>query len=66
MGSQGIKGPSYRFFFGNTKEIFNMKKEAINRPMDLSHETFSKAQPHIHSWVNKYGQDKNFQQLFTL
>ncbi|KAM3707070.1 hypothetical protein ACJW30_03G198400 [Castanea mollissima] len=60
MGSQGIKGFSYRSFHGSTKEIMNMKKEAMSRSMDLSHDILSKAQPHIHSWVNKYG--KNFLQ----
>ncbi|KAM4110495.1 hypothetical protein ACB094_03G199900 [Castanea mollissima] len=60
MGSQGIKGPSYRSFHGSTKEIMNMKKEAMSRSMDLSHDILYKIQPHIHSWVNKYG--KNFLQ----
>ncbi|XP_075657749.1 cytochrome P450 CYP749A22-like isoform X1 [Castanea sativa] len=60
MGSQGIKGPSYRSFNGSTKEIMNMKIEAMSRSMDLSHDILSKIEPHIHSWVNKYG--KNFLQ----
>ena len=55
MGSQGIKGPSYRLFNGSTKEILNLKKEAMSRPLGLSHDILSKAQPHIHSWINKYG-----------
>ena len=58
MGSQGIKGPSYRSFHGSTKEILNMKKEAMSRTMDLSHDIVSKVQPHIHSWINKYGKKK--------
>ena len=58
MSSQGIKGPSYRSFHGSTKEILNMKKEAMSRPMDLSHDIVSKVQPHIHSWINKYGKKK--------
>ncbi|KAK4598909.1 hypothetical protein RGQ29_016097 [Quercus rubra] len=60
MGSQGIKGPSYSSFHGSTKEMMNMKKEAMSRSMDLSHDILSKVQPHIHPWVNKYG--KNFLQ----
>lgn len=56
MKSQGIKGPSYRFFYGNTKEITNMKKESLSRPMEeFSHHILPKIQPHIHSWINKYG-----------
>ena len=46
LSSQGIKGPSYKFFHGSTKEIINMKKEAMSRPMNLSHDIFSTILPH--------------------
>ncbi|KAK4598908.1 hypothetical protein RGQ29_016096 [Quercus rubra] len=49
LSSRGIKGPSYRFFHGSTKEIINMKKEAMSRPMNLSHDIFSTILPHVHS-----------------
>ncbi|KAK7822135.1 cytochrome p450 cyp749a22 [Quercus suber] len=62
LSSQGIKGPSYRFFHGSTKEIINMKKEAMSRPMNLSHDIFSTILPHVHSWVDKYG--NNYLQWF--
>ncbi|KAF8389901.1 hypothetical protein HHK36_024419 [Tetracentron sinense] len=55
MGSQGIKGPSYRFIHGSTKEVMNMMKESMSRPMELSHDVFPRLQPHIHSWTQKYG-----------
>ena len=58
MRLQGITGPSYRFLHGSNNEILNMKSEAKNRPMGLSHDMMSKVQPHIHSWVNKYGNQK--------
>ncbi|KAK7828649.1 cytochrome p450 cyp749a22 [Quercus suber] len=54
MRLQGIPGPSYRFLHGSNNDILNMKNEAKNRPMGLSHDLMSKVQPHIHSWVNKY------------
>ncbi|CAL2232024.1 unnamed protein product [Prunus armeniaca] len=60
MALQGIKGPSYRFIYGNTKEISNMKKEVMGRPHILSHDIFSVVQPHVHSWTNIYG--KNYLQ----
>ncbi|KAL6294885.1 hypothetical protein ACE6H2_003027 [Prunus campanulata] len=60
MALQGIKGPSYRFIHGNTKEISNMKKEAMARPQILSHDILSVVQPHIHSWTKIYG--KNYLQ----
>ncbi|KAF3964774.1 hypothetical protein CMV_010970 [Castanea mollissima] len=62
FSSQGIKGPSYRFFHGSTKEIIYMKKEAMSRPMNLSHDIFSTILPHVHSWVDKYG--NNYLQWF--
>ncbi|KAK7859878.1 cytochrome p450 cyp749a22 [Quercus suber] len=55
LSSQEKKGPSYRFFHGSTKEIFNMIKEAMSRPMNLSHDIFPTILPHVHSWVDKYG-----------
>ncbi|VVA24216.1 Hypothetical predicted protein [Prunus dulcis] len=60
MALQGIKGPSYRFIYGNTKEISNMKKEVMGRPQILSHDILSVVQPHIHSWTKIYG--KNYLQ----
>ncbi|XP_060669215.1 cytochrome P450 CYP749A22-like [Ziziphus jujuba] len=58
LGSQGIKGPSYRFIYGNTKEIMGMKKEAMATPMSLSsHAVLSKVLPHMDSWINIYGRN---------
>ncbi|KAK9102510.1 hypothetical protein Sjap_019764 [Stephania japonica] len=55
LQSQGIKGPSYRFHHGNTKEISKMMEESKKKPMKLSHDILSAAQPHFDSWLNKYG-----------
>ncbi|GMP93749.1 hypothetical protein CsSME_00043456 [Camellia sinensis var. sinensis] len=38
MGLQGIKGPSYSFLHGSTKQIMNMRKESFATAMDLSHQ----------------------------
>ncbi|KAG6651200.1 hypothetical protein CIPAW_06G094500, partial [Carya illinoinensis] len=63
MGLQGIRGPPNRFIHGSTKEILSIKKEAMNRPMiNLSHDIFSRVQPHIQSWINIYG--KNYLQWY--
>ncbi|KAB2603877.1 cytochrome P450 CYP749A22-like [Pyrus ussuriensis x Pyrus communis] len=59
---QGIKGPSYRFVHGNTKEISSMQEEAMRRPKSLSHDIFSQVQPHIHLWTKTYG--ANFLQWY--
>lgn len=57
MRSQDIKGPSYKFFQGNNKEIMNMKNEMImsSSPMQLSHQIFLITEPHIYSWIKLYG-----------
>lgn len=56
LRSQGIKGPSYKFLHGSTKEMTNMLKESTSSPMDLSrHDVFSRVQPHIYSWIKLYG-----------
>ncbi|PON79746.1 Cytochrome P450, E-class, group I [Parasponia andersonii] len=55
MGLQGVKGPSYRFIHGNTKEISAMLNESRSRPMGLSHDVVPRLQPHIHCWSKLYG-----------
>lgn len=56
MRSQGIRGPSYKFIHGNTKEIINMRKSVQSTPMELSHhELLPIVQPHIHAWIKLYG-----------
>ncbi|XP_058010191.1 cytochrome P450 CYP749A22-like isoform X2 [Hevea brasiliensis] len=55
LKSQGIKGPSYRFLHGNTKQIANMRKETMKNPMELSHHVLPRIQPHIYSWIKLYG-----------
>ncbi|TYH26944.1 hypothetical protein ES288_A02G029600v1 [Gossypium darwinii] len=57
LNSQGIKGPPYRFIHGNNKEIAKMRQEASSKPMALTHDIFPKVQPHIYSWINKYGRN---------
>lgn len=56
MSSQGIKGPSYRFLHGNTKEIMSMRRETMEKGMDgMSHDIFPRILPHVHSWAKLYG-----------
>ncbi|PPS05179.1 hypothetical protein GOBAR_AA15501 [Gossypium barbadense] len=59
----GIKGPPYRFIHGNNKEIAKMRQEASSKPMALTHDIFPKVQPHIYSWINKYGHGFNRAEL---
>ncbi|KAL3501533.1 hypothetical protein ACH5RR_035982 [Cinchona calisaya] len=57
MSSQGIKGPDYKFPYGNTKEIMNMRNQSMNKPMDISHDIFPRIQPHVYSWTKIYGKN---------
>ncbi|XP_017633854.1 cytochrome P450 CYP749A22-like [Gossypium arboreum] len=58
LNSQGIKGPPFRFIHGNNKEIAKMKQEALGKPVAWTDDLFPRLQPHIYSWINRYG--KNF------
>ncbi|XVE74383.1 hypothetical protein DITRI_Ditri12bG0012500 [Diplodiscus trichospermus] len=55
QNSQGIKGPPYEFIHGNNKATIQMKREALSKPMPLTHEIFPRVMPHVHSWINTYG-----------
>ncbi|TYI92037.1 hypothetical protein E1A91_D02G038800v1 [Gossypium mustelinum] len=57
LNSQGIRGPPYRFIHGNNKEVAKMRQEALSKPMALRHDIFPRVQPHIYTWINKYGKN---------
>ncbi|XVF43270.1 hypothetical protein PTKIN_Ptkin02bG0026800 [Pterospermum kingtungense] len=57
LNSQGIRGPPYEFYHGNTKAIIKMKREASSKPMALTHQIFPRVQPHMYSWINTYGKN---------
>ena len=56
LSSQGVKGPPYKFIHGNTKEVTKLRKEALSKPMALTHDIFPKVMPHVYSWINRYGE----------
>ncbi|KAK6921871.1 Cytochrome P450 [Dillenia turbinata] len=58
MSLQGIKGPPYKFLFGNTTEIHKMRTSSMQSPMELSHDIFPRIHPHVSAWTKLYG--KNF------
>ncbi|CAA0833046.1 cytochrome P450- family 709- subfamily B-polypeptide 1 [Striga hermonthica] len=57
LGSQGIKGPSYKFLHGSTKELMSIKKmQGSQKPVDLSsHDIFPAILPHFYLWMKLYG-----------
>ncbi|KAL4310794.1 hypothetical protein GQ457_01G033200 [Hibiscus cannabinus] len=57
LNSQGIRGPPYRFIHGNNKEIIEMRKEALSKTLGLTDEILPRVQPHMYTWINKYGRN---------
>ncbi|KAJ0985657.1 hypothetical protein J5N97_004013 [Dioscorea zingiberensis] len=54
---QGIKGPSYRFFIGNVKEMVSLIFEASSKPMMPcnSHNILPRVLSFYHHWKKIYG-----------
>ncbi|KAK6921868.1 Cytochrome P450 [Dillenia turbinata] len=57
MSLQGIKGPPYKFLFGNTPEILKMRTSSMQSPMELSHDIFPRICPHVPAWTKLYGEN---------
>ncbi|KAE8712249.1 CYP749A22 protein [Hibiscus syriacus] len=57
LNSQGVKGPPYKFIHGNNTAVAQMKMEELSKPMGLMHELFPRVQPHLYSWINRYGRN---------
>ncbi|GLJ51762.1 hypothetical protein SUGI_1099980 [Cryptomeria japonica] len=55
--AQGISGPPYRLFYGNSTDITRMADEQKSKPMALSHDILPRVLPHLHQWSKSYGQD---------
>ncbi|KAJ4726550.1 Cytochrome P450 [Melia azedarach] len=55
LRQQGLKGNSYKFFFGDTKESSMMIKEAKSKPISFSHDILSRVSPFLHQTVQNYG-----------
>ncbi|KAK8987963.1 hypothetical protein V6N11_065567 [Hibiscus sabdariffa] len=57
LNSQGIRGPPYRFIHGNNREVAEIRQEASSKPLGLTHDIFPRVQPHMYTWINKYGKN---------
>ncbi|KAH1040715.1 hypothetical protein J1N35_042458 [Gossypium stocksii] len=56
LSLQGIKGPPYEFIHGNNKVSSRFRFEALSKSMaSLTHNIVPRVIPHIHSWINTYG-----------
>ncbi|KAG2718683.1 hypothetical protein I3843_03G222700 [Carya illinoinensis] len=52
---QGIRGPPYRFFIGNVKELGGMMLKASSQPMPFSHNILPRVLSFYHHWKKIYG-----------
>ncbi|KAF5191975.1 Cytochrome p450, partial [Thalictrum thalictroides] len=54
LREQGLKGPNYKFLYGDTKEIGRLTKEARSKPMENSHQIVQRVFPYYHQVVQQY------------
>lgn len=53
---QGIKGPKYQFFLGNSKELAGLMSRASSQPMpDQPHNILPRVLPFYHHWSKIHG-----------
>lgn len=55
FAKQGIRGPPYRFFIGNFKEIVSLMRKAASQPMTHSHNILPRVLSFYHHWKKIYG-----------
>ncbi|XP_068648996.1 cytochrome P450 734A1-like [Aristolochia californica] len=55
FAKQGIRGPPYRLFIGNVKEIVGLMLKASSQPMPLSHNILPRVLSFYHHWKKIYG-----------
>ncbi|XP_043700874.1 cytochrome P450 734A1-like isoform X2 [Telopea speciosissima] len=55
FAKQGIKGPPYRFFLGNVRELMDLMLKASSHPMPLSHNIVPRVLSFYHHWKKIYG-----------
>lgn len=55
LRQQGLAGNSYRFLFGDTKEIGVAVRQARSQSMTFSHDIASRATPSSYPTIHKYG-----------
>lgn len=53
--SQGIRGPPYKLFLGNAKEMVKITHEASFENMGFSHDILSRVLPFYYHWRKSYG-----------
>ena len=60
FSKQGIRGPPYRFFIGNVKELVGLMLKASSQPMPFSHNILPRVLSFYHHWKKIYGISSSF------
>ncbi|CAI9116702.1 OLC1v1017927C1 [Oldenlandia corymbosa var. corymbosa] len=55
FNNQGIDGPKYRLFYGNSEEINTYYREAASKSIPFHHDIVHLTVPQYHNWSPKYG-----------
>ncbi|XP_060209768.1 cytochrome P450 734A1-like [Lycium barbarum] len=55
FAKQGIRGPPYKFFIGNAKEIVSLMLKASSQTMPFSHNILPRVLSFYHHWKKIYG-----------
>ncbi|KAK3023351.1 hypothetical protein RJ639_042749 [Escallonia herrerae] len=59
LKQQGIGGTSYKFLYGDMKDLKRMMMEAWSKPMALSHQIAPRVNPFYHQMVQNHGKSKD-------
>ncbi|KAK7271493.1 hypothetical protein RJT34_27443 [Clitoria ternatea] len=57
LKEQGLQGNPYKLLVGDSKEFLKMRKEALCKPMNLSHDIVPRVSPYVLHSVNKHGKN---------
>ncbi|KAI9083545.1 hypothetical protein K1719_034487 [Acacia pycnantha] len=60
LRQQGLQGTPYTFLTGDSTKMFNMRKQAKSKPMNLSHDIIPRASSFFNHIVNQYGKNNPF------
>lgn len=55
LRKQGLRGNSYRFLYGDKKDISRMESEARAKPIHFTHDIVPRVLPFIHKTINTFG-----------
>ncbi|KAI3515637.1 hypothetical protein L1887_14538 [Cichorium endivia] len=57
LRDQGVNGSSYKFMFGDLKELVQMTSEAKLKPMSLTHDIVPRVSPFFYKSLSTYGKN---------